>query len=91
MDSAERESLRRQAAELAERFLDGVLCLEEFWEQFPAKLYDDDAEEDADELYYEIEHEPQVGGFFGATPGEIAQRLRRIRELIAKLRADPEE
>ena len=76
------ETTRRQVADWAQRYLDGGLSFEGFFELLS------EAQQDAEvaELVDLIEHEPQRGGFLGVSAAQHERHMQRIRELIRVLR-----
>ena len=71
-------------ADLAEAYLAGQLSWNSFMESAPRPT--EAMCGAADELLYEIEHEPKVGGLFGISTGQAQQRLNKLRELIQACR-----
>lgn len=85
------ESMRgdaRKVADLVERYMDGAItwqkCMDEM-NALPPEMFD--RFDLASELYYEVEHEPKVGGFFGWSKERAAARHEQMRGMIESLRS----
>jgi hypothetical protein len=72
---------RTKVGHLAELYLAGQLSFQEFMLAAP----EDPEDEDIAELIDLIEHEPQRGGFLGASHEEHDRHMARIRELASSI------
>jgi len=74
----------RKIADLAEAYLAGKVSWKAFMDAAPDASVN--LSDEADELCYEIEHEPKVGGLLGISPAQARRRLERLQELIRACR-----
>ena len=73
---------RKLAAKLAEKLYSEEIKFEEFMMEYPDENQDDDLYE----LYDLIEHQPAISRFLGESQNEHDNRLKKINELIKKLK-----
>jgi len=78
MDSV---SNRKMAARLARQLYSLEISIKELQTQYPKNTQD----QDIDRLFDLIEHEPKVGGLFGASKAKHKAHLDTIFELIKEL------
>ena len=75
---------RKIAAQLARDLYAEKINFEEFMREYP----DFDKDDDIDELYSLIEHEPKKGGLFGIDSVQHDLYIKEIENLIEKLEKD---
>ena len=77
----DKESNRHVAARLARQFYKNEISFDQLTTDYPDYTHDNDIQE----LFDLIEHEPKKGGLFGISKSDHEDYIRDIESLILKL------